>query len=93
MPVRANRSRCLVLVIFDRHYAMTTDLHEPLLVATLRNKDGEQFPLVIDGTHRLYRAYIEHMTELTAYVLSVEETLAIREDGYIGGRFLPGERG
>jgi hypothetical protein len=69
----------------DRAYALTTDLSEPVLVATLRNESGEEFPLLIDGTHRLYRAYAEQVAELPAHVLTVEETLAIREDGYIGG--------
>lgn len=68
----------------DRGYAMTSDLDEPLLIATLRSRDSEEFPLLIDGTHRLYRACVEHLPELQARVLSVEETLAIREDGYMG---------
>ena len=68
----------------DRDYAMTTDLDEPLLVATLRSSQHRQFPLLIDGTHRLYRAYAEQVAELPAYVLTVEESLAIREDGFIG---------
>ena len=68
----------------DRDYAMTTDLREPLLVATLRTSEHQQFPLLIDGTHRLYRAYVEHVAELPTYVLTAEESLAIREDGFIG---------
>lgn len=68
----------------DRDYAMTTDLDEPVLVATLRSSLNKQFPLLIHGTHRLYRAYVEHVAELPAYVLTVEESLAIREDGFIG---------
>jgi hypothetical protein len=69
---------------FDRDYAMTTDLSEPLLVAALRSEEGEEFPLLIDGTHRLYRAFVEGVNELPAYLLSIEESLAIREDGAIG---------
>lgn len=69
----------------DRDYAMTTDLDEPLLVATLRSKEGQEYPLLIDGTHRLYRAFAEHRAELPAYVLSADESLVIREDGFIGG--------
>lgn len=68
----------------DKDYAMTTDLSEPVLIATLRNNDGEDFPLLIDGTHRLYRAYAEGIAELPAYVLSADETLAVREDAFIG---------
>ena len=68
----------------DRNYAMTTDLDEPVLVAMLRSSLNKQFPLLIDGTHRLYRAHVEHVAELPAYVLTAEESLAIREDGFIG---------
>ncbi len=68
----------------DRDYAMTTNLDEPLLVATVRSNDGEEYPLLIDGTHRLYRAFTEHRADLPAYVLTVEESFAIREDGFIG---------
>jgi hypothetical protein len=68
----------------DRDYAMTTDLEEPVLVATVRNSLNEQFPLLIDGTHRLYKAYVQGVGVLPAYVLDAEESLAIREDGFIG---------
>lgn len=68
---------------FNRDYAMTTDLSSPLIVATLRNRDTEEeFPLLIDGTHRLYRAYTERVSDLPAYVLNADESLAIREDAY-----------
>lgn len=70
---------------FDRDYAMTTDVSEPLLVATLRNNEGEEFPLLIGDTHRLYRAQVDGVAELPAYVLTVEESLTIREDAFIGG--------
>lgn len=66
---------------FNRDYAMTTDLNEPAIVATMYSQEhGQDYPLLIDGTHRLYRAYQEGITELPAYVLTVDETLAIRED-------------
>lgn len=68
---------------FDRDYAMTTDLSEPVLVATLRNNEGEEFPLLIDGTHRLFRANAENLAELPAYVLTAEESLTIREDAFL----------
>jgi hypothetical protein len=67
---------------FDAAYALTTDLTEPVIIATLRSRQDEQFPLLIDGTHRLYRAQNEGVTELPAYVLDVAETLTIREDAY-----------
>lgn len=66
---------------FDRDYAMGTDLTEPLIVATLRTSDHGHSPLLIDGTHRLYRAYREGLAELPAYVLNESETQAIRIDG------------
>lgn len=69
---------------FDRDYAMTTDLSDPILIATLRNREGEEFPLLIDGTHRLYHANAEGLGELPAYVLTVEESLTIREDAFLG---------
>ncbi len=67
----------------DRDYAMTTNLDVPVLVATLRSSLSKQFPLLIDGTHRLYKAYVQDVAELPAYVLDVDESLAIREDGFI----------
>jgi len=69
--------------VLDRDYAMTTDLDEPVLVAMMRSSPSRQFPLLIDGTHRLYHAYVECVAELPAYVLTVEESLAIREDDFI----------
>jgi hypothetical protein len=67
---------------FNRDYAMTTDLSDPLLVAMLRNNDGEVFPLLIDGTHRLYRGHVEHVATLPAHALTEGESLAVREDAY-----------
>lgn len=66
---------------FDREYAMTTDLTKPLIVATLRTSDHGRSPLLIDGTHRLYRALREDIAELPAYVLDEAETRTIRIDG------------
>lgn len=65
---------------FDREYAMTTDLTNPLIVVTLHLPGSGNSSLLIDGTHRLYRAYREEVTELPAYVLNVDESLAIRLD-------------
>lgn len=66
---------------FDPEYAMTTDLTEPVIVATMRSDDTSQVaPLLIDGTHRLYRAYKEGIDTLPAHLLNVEETLMIREE-------------
>lgn len=65
---------------FNREYAMATDLTEPLIVATLHFPGSGDSSLLIDGTHRLYRAYRESVSELPAYVLDVAESLAIRLD-------------
>jgi hypothetical protein len=65
---------------FDRGYALTADLSEPLIVATLHSDEHGDSSLLIDGTHRLYRAYREGTTQLPAYVLNVAESLAIRVD-------------
>jgi hypothetical protein len=51
---------------FDAEYALTTDLAEPLIVATLRSRGNEEFPLLIDGTHRLYRGFHGGLSELPA---------------------------
>jgi hypothetical protein len=68
---------------FDRDYAMTTDLGEPVVVATLRDADGYESPLLIDGCHRLYRAYVQGVEHLPAYLLDAEESLAVREGLYL----------
>jgi hypothetical protein len=68
---------------FDREYAMTTDMTEPAILAIVRSQEtGEVAPLLIDGTHRLYRAHAERLEVLPVYVLNTEESLAIREDAY-----------
>jgi hypothetical protein len=64
----------------NHDYAMTTDLDDPVIVATLTNSDGERFPLVIDGTHRIYKAYT---TGVATYVLDETESLAIRDDPFV----------
>lgn len=68
---------------FDREYAMTTDITRPLLMATVRGLRGEDAVMLIDGMHRLYRAFAEDVPELTAHVLTVEESLVIREDHHL----------
>ena len=66
---------------FNRDYAMTTELSDPVIVATLRTSDHAHSPLLIDGTHRLYHAFREGLAELPAYVLDEHETQIIRIDG------------
>lgn len=67
---------------FNQDYAMTTDLDKPVIVATLETEAVGEVPLLIDGTHRLYRAYAEGVAELPAYLLGAEETAAIQQDRY-----------
>jgi hypothetical protein len=67
----------------NHDYAMTTDLGDPVIVATLVSSEGERFPLVIDGTHRIYRAYMEGVTTLPALVLDEAESLSIRDDPFV----------
>jgi hypothetical protein len=62
----------------DRAYAMTTNLDEPLIIATLQAKGKDPEPLLIDGWHRVYRAHTEGLTHLPAFVLTLDESLAIR---------------
>jgi hypothetical protein len=69
----------------NREYAMGTDLTQPVIVATLE-ANGEPTPLLIDGAHRLYRAWREHLATLPAYVLTVAETQQIKHDRIVGGR-------
>jgi hypothetical protein len=58
-------------------------LDEPVLVATLRNSRGRLFSLLIDGTHRLYKAYTQGVLVLPSYLLDEEESLSIREDPFV----------
>jgi hypothetical protein len=62
---------------FDREYAMTTDLSRPLLLATVPRVSGEPYALLIDGTHRIYKAWREGVPELAAHELTEQETAAI----------------
>ncbi|MEU4693753.1 hypothetical protein [Actinoplanes sp. NPDC023714] len=67
----------------DREYAMTTDLTNPVIVGQLL-VEHQAAPLLIDGTHRLYRAWREKVPELPAHLLTVEETLAVRHEVSLG---------
>jgi hypothetical protein len=70
---------------FDPQYAMTTSLDDPLIIATLTTADGQQAgPLLIDGTHRLYKAAVTGRAELPAFVLTAAETLSIRHEITLG---------
>ena len=70
---------------FDPYYAMTTDLGEPVIIATLTGPAGELAgPLLIDGCHRLYKAARLGRVEIPALVLTAEETRAICHDAAPG---------
>jgi hypothetical protein len=69
-------------VDFDPVYAMSTDLTEPLILATVQSaKQAETVQvshLLIDGRHRCYHAHVQGQPTLPAYLLTLAETLAIR---------------
>lgn len=70
----------------DEEYARTkSDLSVPVIVADIRVKqDGEPAHMLIDGTHRLRRAFLEGVLTLPAYVLTFKESRAIRSDVFLG---------
>ncbi|MET8367651.1 hypothetical protein ABZU53_29410 [Micromonospora sp. NPDC005194] len=70
----------------NRTYAMTTDLTKPLIVAQISVNAAPPGPLLIDGTHRLYRAWHEHKPQLPAYVLTVQEARQIQDIVLLGPR-------
>ncbi|GLZ60979.1 hypothetical protein [Micromonospora sp. NBRC 107095] len=67
-----------------RTYAMTTNLPEPLIVAQISVNEQPPATLLIDGPHRLYRAWPEHIPRLPAYVLTVEEIRQVQDDLLLG---------
>jgi hypothetical protein len=69
---------------FDRDYAMSTDLAKPVIVAHLLIDGMEPSPLLIDGTHRLYRAWREGVPQLPAYLLTVAESRQAQQDRRLG---------
>lgn len=62
---------------FDPAHAMTTNLSVPVILATISHQT-EPVLLLIDGTHRLYKAHTHHYDTLPAFVLDPAETLTIR---------------
>lgn len=68
----------------DRDYAMTTDLTRPVILGQLSINGIPPAALLIDGVHRLYRAWREAVPQLPAYLLTAEETLQIRHDKLLG---------
>jgi hypothetical protein len=63
---------------FDPACALRTDLTQPLFIATLTPAGQPPAPLLIDGMHRLYKAYALGVAELPGWVLTAAETMAIR---------------
>ncbi|MEU5943800.1 hypothetical protein ABZ807_32655 [Micromonospora sp. NPDC047548] len=68
----------------DRAYAMATDLTKPLILCHLSINGHPPAPLLIDGTHRLYRAWREGVPRLPAYLLTAEETRQIQDTVLLG---------
>ena len=78
---------------FDPQYAMTTDLDEPLIIASVTaDGTGQPSPLLIDGCHRLYKAARLGHENLPSLMLTPEETLAIRHDAILGPPRPPARR-
>jgi hypothetical protein len=69
---------------FDRGYALITDLTKPVIIATVPVPGGPPAALLIDGTHRLYKATVQGRTHLPCLVLTEAETLAIRRRPHLG---------
>jgi hypothetical protein len=67
-----------------RAYAMTTDLTKPVIVAQLDISGNPPAALLIDGTHRLYRAWRDGVPRLPAYLLTIEETRQIQDNALLG---------
>ena len=63
--------------LFDPVHAMTTDLTRPLILATIPTGGDAETQLIIDGSHRLYRAYLEGRDSLPAHILTAAESDAI----------------
>lgn len=64
----------LGIIRVDEAYARSADLAVPLIVAPLPDEGH----LVIDGWHRIWRALQEGVATLPAYLLTAEETKAVR---------------
>ncbi|MEY9859773.1 hypothetical protein ABH935_005406 [Catenulispora sp. GAS73] len=63
--------------LFNRHHAAGADLRRPLILITLTLDNGDEVQLIADGSHRLYRGYIEGRDSLPAWILTAAETRAI----------------
>lgn len=63
---------------FNREYALSTDLTEPVIIAQIEGDDGKPQMLLIDGCHRLYRHFVEGSETMPAVYLTVVETALIK---------------
>jgi hypothetical protein len=55
-----------------------------VIIATVPVNGGPPAALLIDGTHRLYKATVQGRTHLPSLVLTEAETLAIRRRPHLG---------
>jgi len=75
---------------FDPGYAMTTDLDDPVIIASITaDGDGPPAPLLIDGCHRLYKAARLGREHLPCLLLTAAETLSIRRPAILMPRTRP----
>src|SRR5215813_11810915 len=77
---------------FGPGYAMTTDLDDPLIIASLTVAGELPAPLLIDGCHRLYKAARLGREHLPSLVLTTGETLTIRRPAILGPAPAPARR-
>ncbi|MEV1319441.1 hypothetical protein AB0J14_25555 [Micromonospora arborensis] len=62
----------------NRAYAMTADLTTPVIVCQIPITEQQPAPLLIDGTHRVYRAWRDQVPQLPAHLLTPAETQQIK---------------
>ena len=77
---------------FDPDYAMTTDLDDPVIIASITVAGEPPTPLLIDGCHRLYKAARLGREHLPSLVLTAAETLSIRRSAILMPRPSPARR-
>lgn len=62
----------------DEAYAAKTTNRDPLIFATACYQNGDTFNLLIDGSHRLFKAiYLDESDSIDLVVLSVEDSLKL----------------
>jgi len=61
--------------IINKEYALSekVDLKRPIIIAAWEDNRGQIILKLIDGMHRLYKAYKTGVAQLPAYVLTVDE--------------------